>query len=354
MIYTLEELRAIPIFFIVGKGRSGTTLLSTILDSHPNVASATESRFLLIIWQKYKKMKRWNPKNSALFIADVKRDILVNYMWEFNDGFKENIEQLPNSATIQDLIKLVYIYRKSNFNKERIKFIVDKNPKYTIFVDKLISIFPEAKFFRLIRDPRDNVTSQIKYSKASVGAIANKWQNYNKSLDDFGQKYPNQFMTLRFEDLILEKDTFFKKFEVFSGIDSLSDLEKERLKIKDQFEEKFSERLKAQHQSTVKPLNPNKIGHYKQKLTEEQIRMIDAHSFPYAERWDYKRELPSISLSIMDKTRVQLNYYVLLFAHKVYYGLPFSILLGSRNFILNNFQPNKKEKLNEVISKNAK
>tara|TARA_R110002049_G_scaffold200299_5_gene370988 strand:- start:11797 stop:12861 length:1065 start_codon:yes stop_codon:yes gene_type:complete len=353
MIYTLEELRAIPIFFIVGKGRSGTTLLSTILDSHPNVASATESRFLLIVWQKYKYLKSWNTENTAQFIEDVKRDILVNYMWEFDNDLYENLQQLPREAQIQDLIKLVYIHRKSTFPKAKITYIIDKNPKYTIFVEKLITIFPDAKFFRLIRDPRDNVTSQIKYSKASVGAIANKWRNYNQTLDSFGKKYPTQFMTLKFEDLILNKELFFQKFEEYSGLDSLVNFEKERLKIKDQFEEKFSDRLKVQHQETVQPLNPKKIGHYKQKLSEKQIEVIESYSFPYAEKWGYKRGLSPMKQPFLKSLRIQLNYLTLLQAHRVYYGLPFSVLLGSRNFILNNFQKNKREKLHEVISKNG-
>jgi hypothetical protein len=354
MIYTLEELRAIPIFFIVGKGRSGTTLLSTILDSHPNVASATESRFLLLIWQKYKNLKEWKPEDAEEYFESVKKDLMVFHMWEFNNGLLDNLKALPKEAAVQDLIKLIYIYRKSNFSKGRIKFIIDKNPEYSIFVHKLIQIFPEAKFFRQIRDPRDNVTSQIKFSKKSVGILGNKWLNYNIELDRFAQKYPNQFMTLRFEDLILDKEAFFQKFEAYSGIDSLADLENERLKIKDQFEEKFSDRLKEQHQATVKPLNPKKIGHHKQLLTEDQIRTIDSFCFPYANKWGYERELSPIALPFLKKLRAQLNYNLITITHRFYYTLPFSMILSMRDFLLNNLQPNKKEKLLEVISKNAK
>lgn len=354
MQYSLAEIREIPVFFIVGKGRSGTTLLSTIIDSHPNIASATESRFLLIIWQKYKKLKTWKPEMAEQFVKDVKQDMMVQYLWEFEEGLIENLKKLPQEAKIQDLVKLIYIWRKSNFQKGKIQFIVDKNPKYTIFVHKLISIFPDAKFFRLIRDPRDNVTSQIKYSTNHVGRIANKWLNYNKKLDRFAKKYPKQFKTQRFEDLILNKDLFFKEFEEYSGFKSLSELEKERLKIKEQFEAKFSDRLKDQHQATVKPLNPKKIGHHKQKLTKEQIQIIDSYSFPYAEKWGYEREQPPIKLKVYAKFRSQLNYHLLDTAHKVYYALPFSIMIRLRLFLLDNFLPNRKAKLLEVIQKNEK
>ncbi len=133
MKYTLEEIRKIPIFFIVGKGRSGTTLLSNILDSHLNVASATESRFVLILWLKYKNLKVWKPEMAEEFYQVLLEDYRIKYMWEFEDSFLEQLKSLPPETKVQELIKVVYIYKKSMFPKEHIKFIIDKNPRYTLF-----------------------------------------------------------------------------------------------------------------------------------------------------------------------------------------------------------------------------
>lgn len=353
MNYSLSELRNIPVLFIVGKGRSGTTLLSTILDSHPNVASATESRFLLLIWQKYKYMKEWKPNLAEDFVENVLKDLRVKYLWDFEDQLVENLKALPAEASIQDLIKLVYIYRKSNFPKERIRFIIDKNPKYTIFVDRLKYIFPEAKFFRLIRDPRDNITSQVKFSKKTVGMLAYKWNKYNQKLDRFDRQYPGDFLSLRFEDLVLDKQSFFQSFEQFTGIDSLAELEEKRLNYKDQFEEKFSDRLKEQHQSSVKPLNPKKIGHHKEKLSEAQIRTIDAFCFPYASNFGYERELSPRKLGIGEKLAATINYHILTSTNVFFYSLPFPVILKISQFLINYVHFRKKEKLEEIKEANA-
>ena len=96
MLYSLSEIRNIPILFIVGKGRSGTTLLSTILDSHPKVASATESRFLLILWQKYKRMKKWNAAKAEVFFEDVLVDLRIKNLWEFEEDFMEDRSRRRN------------------------------------------------------------------------------------------------------------------------------------------------------------------------------------------------------------------------------------------------------------------
>ena len=38
-----------PFTFVVGCGRSGTTVLRTVLDAHPHLAVAHEGRFLSLI-----------------------------------------------------------------------------------------------------------------------------------------------------------------------------------------------------------------------------------------------------------------------------------------------------------------
>ena len=108
MRYTLEELRSIPILFIVGKGRSGTTLLSTILDSHPNVASATESRFLLIVWKKYKRVNEWNASLADEFYKDVLKDFRVKYLWEFEDNFLEEHSGDEEMDNFSDPVTMVF------------------------------------------------------------------------------------------------------------------------------------------------------------------------------------------------------------------------------------------------------
>lgn len=352
--YTLEEIRNIPIFFIVGKGRSGTTLVSNILDGHPEVASATESRFLLLIWQKYKNLKVWKPEMAETFFEDVIKDYRVKYLWDFREEeLMEQLKALPADLKAQDLIKLVYLFRKSSFPKKKIKFIVDKNPRYTIFISKLQRIFSNAKFIRIIRDPRDNVTSHVKFSKKKVSFLAYKWLTYNKHIDAKTKQFINDFKTLRFEDLVLDKAAFFDEFESFTGINSLIEYETKRLEYKDQIEGKFSDRLKDQHQSSVKPLDPKKIGHHKTKLKPRQIQTIDAICFPYANQYQYKRELNQIKLGFVETLKFKLSYQFHVRSNLFLYNLPFNVIIRLYDFLIKYVLMRKREKLDTIREQNG-
>ena len=326
MKYTLKEIRAIPIFFIIGKGRSGTTLLSTILDSHPNVASATESRFLLLVWQKYKSMKMWKPEMAEEFYNSILEDYRVKYLWEFEPDFIVELKKMPPETTIQDLIKMVYIFRKSPFPKEKIKFIVDKNPRYTLFANNLKSIFKEGKFIRIMRDSRDNITSHVKFTKKKVGYLSYKWLCYNLIFDKHGTIDKHRFHTQRFEDLILDKKTFFKDFENFTGINSLAELEEERLNYKKEFEEKLSDDLKDQHQASVKPLDTKKIGHYKHKLDATQIETIEAITFPYAKSYQYSTENKIRPVGLLEQLKLSLSFSFHKYGNMTLYNSPYWLM----------------------------
>ncbi len=71
MYIDINELATKEVHFIIGSGRSGTTLLITILNANPTVLAAPEVRLCMAFYQKYAHQ---NPV-SATFAHD-----LANYI----------------------------------------------------------------------------------------------------------------------------------------------------------------------------------------------------------------------------------------------------------------------------------
>ena len=60
------------LFFIVGRGRSGTSLLVSMLNQHPHIAIPPEALYIMILYNKFAKYKTMSKKMIRTF---------YNYLW---------------------------------------------------------------------------------------------------------------------------------------------------------------------------------------------------------------------------------------------------------------------------------
>ncbi len=132
--------------FLIGFPRSGTTLLDTILRSHPSINVIEEKPLIneLIssiseeIGGDLKKLKDLNQKQINIFQRKYFEDL-----------------------------------RKNTENEINSKIVIDKMPLNIIHIGEIIRIFPNAKFILSIRHPCDSVLSCFMQSFKLNSAMAN-------------------------------------------------------------------------------------------------------------------------------------------------------------------------------------
>lgn len=162
-------------FFIIGCGRSGNTLLRSMLVAGEEVSIPPES----YVWPRI--IRRFWPLSflpwhilSSFVVSEFESYKEFN-TWEINiyraharvRGLAKDKQTLSH---IMDIVYRTYIEEK----KEKATRWGDKTPINTIFIDKIIKIFPKAQFIHIVRDPRDVVCS---YTKAGL------YDNYWDALD---------------------------------------------------------------------------------------------------------------------------------------------------------------------------
>ena len=144
-------------FFIVGAGRSGTTLLRLILAGHSRLHIPPETWFLRPLVQDF-------PLTGALTQPQVERAIETMVQDERWPDMEMAADELRRQAatltqpTLVDLIDLVYRHLLHASGKQRLG---DKTPHYFAIVPELATLYPEAKFIHLVRDGRDVAISWI-------------------------------------------------------------------------------------------------------------------------------------------------------------------------------------------------
>ncbi len=170
--------------FILGVPRSGTTLLSFILDSHPNIAVGRETLIMKGIQQILCDAKG-NDDTTLLF---------RNWYQRYGLERPQFLEYIRNFLT-----EFFSDYARK-CGKQRWG---EKTPLHMHYVELIREIFPDAKLIHIIRDPRA-VCASRKSWKGNVEEFAKEWQDQNIHVSDFGaQTGPRLFKKIRYEDLVL-------------------------------------------------------------------------------------------------------------------------------------------------------
>lgn len=144
-------------FFIIGAGRSGTTLLRLILAGHSRLHVTPETWFIASLVEEL-------PLSGRLVAAQVEQAatlIVEHYRWPDMQMSADRLRcrarhlQQPTLAAIVDLIYADQLLRTG---KSRCG---DKTPIYIEIVPQVLALYPKAKFIHLIRDGRDVAISRI-------------------------------------------------------------------------------------------------------------------------------------------------------------------------------------------------
>lgn len=297
----LKHIDSIKINFIIGVPRSGTTLLSVILNQYPNCISLPEVHQLTYFYKKY--------KNVTTITKSLKEDI-YEFIFLFYNHKTNPLFGNPNNTLIHNLkidspitysqlIKLIYLGLCDEKGvKNEINFIVDKNPLYTLEVDKIVSIFPEAKFIALIRDHRAYLLSNLEsnsstVSKKSVYYYALVWNLYLRYIEKATEKYSHKIKVIKYEDLILSKEVTLKKIVDYFGLTFSDSIFNYYKNMKGKIEEIDSkeinhERMFKQISNLMLPINTNRLETWRNNLKESDIKKIEYISSKYGNKWAYQ------------------------------------------------------------------
>lgn len=149
-----------PPIFILGVPRSGTTLLRTILDSHPAIACGPETPWLGG-HQPRSVMELWR------FLREDRHGYCASY------GMPREV---VTAAAREFVSRLMNDYAAS---KGKTRW-AEKTPDNVLYVDFLLELFPEAKVVHLVRDGLDVAMSTSVVAEHRKGI--SDWHEKNLSL----------------------------------------------------------------------------------------------------------------------------------------------------------------------------
>jgi hypothetical protein len=285
-----KEINNIPMFFIVGRARSGTTLLQTLLDAHPSIIVPFESCIIMHLKSKYANCKNWNNNTIDHFLKDIFLERKLKQSWRLDvESIREQIYSIPPAERNYALLtKILYLNYPSVFEQSTIKLIGDKNPIYTLFIKDLIELFPNAKFLHIIRDYRANILSnKDAFSIKSIATLANAWGYHNNEVERMKQKDPKRFLMLKYEDLASSPMQEMQKICEFLQLSYDSKILDFHHTLNEVFDPKVNGDLLKIHGNLLNPVNNRKIDSWKKKLSKDDIELSEYIAGEFGEKYNY-------------------------------------------------------------------
>lgn len=332
------DIASTPLFFIMGRPRSGTTMLSTLFDAHPNVKIPPEFPIMIPLYQRFRKVKVFDEATIHQFVAFIfQHNVFIHRTLENlkidRQSFTNDLMTLAGKGTIQDMLKKLNAYTFSLFDKEEILAIGDKNPVYSIYTERFLRIFPDAKFICIIRDYRDNFVSMQKLADLKLEApilplqVA-RWRYVVKIFLRCQNKYPDRFKTIRYEDFVANKEQMLPELCRFVGIPFnpvMFDFYRKKEETMKTYDNPLIERF---HSSLMNPVNTSRMEQWRTQMTPAQVRMANVVAGKYALQFKYVDRAEKNRLWLWLQSRPMSIYGWLLF--KLYYWgsyLPSSVVL---------------------------
>jgi hypothetical protein len=223
----IEHITNLPFFFILGRPRSGTTLLRTLLDIHPQVNIPLENSGMIHLHFKYRRLRHWDHETRKQLLADFRSQKFME-SWKLDWDSIESLSAQcpPDQLSFEKLIRLIYFHYQSEFTKEDLNCLGDKSPINSLYANRIVRIFPNAKFIHLVRDYRANLASMSKHHVFSPSrtVILMQWRKSVTQIRRLAEKHPGRFLQVRYEDLVSDPLSSYEKVCDFLHIRFSADL----------------------------------------------------------------------------------------------------------------------------------
>lgn len=271
-----------PSPFVVGLGRSGTTLLRLMLDAHPKLAIPPETHFATGVIRMYRKGSP-DAEELAGYLAGLRR-------WgDFGIEHGQMLERLRGVEPLDAQRALRAFYELYAEHQEKPRW-GDKTPGYGMRMRRISRVLPEARFVHLIRDGRDAALSRARASGKRVRPqkAAARWRERIEQTRAEAARVPHQ-CEVRYEDLVREPEGTLRRILEFVDLEwdpavlayheraagRLAEMDRDLPAMGGKGHRPAEKRV-GSHEMTTKPPDPTRLARWREEMSATELAEFEA------------------------------------------------------------------------------
>ena len=196
--------------------RSGTTLFSSILDAHPDIAISPETHFYTRCRHREEGANR-EPSLEKLWTCLQQQPGFRDMA--FSDEEKQRIQERISAGQDGPPAGVLRAVETTYAERSGAEAWGEKTPDHLQHVPDILHDFPDAVVVAIVRDPRDVCLSLrgMPWNYDSLPESALKWRRYARLTEDFRRDYASQFREVRYEDLLEDPERVVRRILEWIG-----------------------------------------------------------------------------------------------------------------------------------------
>jgi len=264
----------VPPVFIVGHGRSGTTLLRMMLTAHPNISISSEGAYVCPLRST---ISAYGDLHDIENLDRFRMHLLpwlavVNYL---NPPTTDDLAAFVEKFGCDEraIITFLGTWEAAVLGKQELKWWGDNEPSHVFNIAYFRKLFPSSKFIFMIRDPRD-VFASFKSAWPKAHTAQSLSMGWERCLLDglvaascLGDSTVKQ---MKYEDLVTNPGARLEEICGFLDVDYID-------AMLNFHETKPAKNLSqvAHHRNVVKPVFTDSVGQYRRILSAQEIETIE-------------------------------------------------------------------------------
>ena len=257
-----------PPVFIVGVGRSGTTILRLMLNAHPHLAIPYESNFL------DKFAERCSANNGSICHLgwhELASELLGHdalHKWDYCPTLEQLLERIDEgqAVSVAEAVRHLYTAYAEHHGKRRWG---DKS-SYIDGIPTIARLFPDCQFIHIVRDGRDVANSVLKldWGPRDLLEAASWWADHVWLCRRLGTLLgPERYCEVKYEELVENPKTELSRLCDFLG----EEFSPAMLEYHTSTSTYIPNETRDLHRNTDKPPMTSRCYAWKSKLSAAQV-----------------------------------------------------------------------------------
>lgn len=305
-----QTMFKLPKVFIVGSGRSGTTLLASMLNASNQIYIPYESDFIARAYPYFHDKICFEVQDYKL-ITKLFKKTAKQEGWGMSEDYLLSYLQSKSPQTFTEVNSTIY----EAFHKQEGTVDLDwgiKAPVLIASLDRIHNVYPNSKITHIIRDGRDvylsykkiHESSDVKFGPKGVIANALYWSDGLRRIEQFEKTGKDiDVFELRYRDLLTQPEEKLKELCEFLEIiyatemhEKFNEAKQNQKVVPSQFKQSFHKKLNS-------GLDPNNTEKYLSKMSKSELIQFELIAAPYLVKYGYQLQYPILNSVLFTPVR---------------------------------------------------